>query len=313
MPSTTAALAVIGAPTSAGAYAPGQEDAPRALRDAGLLERLEEAGLAVVDRGDVPRWRWRPDRERPLAQNVEAVVAGARAVAQRVTEARRAGEVALVLGGDCTVGVGAVAGAVAAGDDVAVVYLDLHPDLNTPDSVRDGALDWMGVAHLLDEDGAVAELAGLGPRRPLLEPARVVLCGHDPAHETEREREALARLGIGGPRVEHVAEDPSGAARRVLALAAGAAPSRIVHFDVDLVDFVDQPLSENLGRNDGVSLDAAMGAFEVLVTGPELVGITVTELNPHHGAEDGSTVALFAGRLAEALGRARGRPPTGRG
>ena len=44
-----------------------------------------------------------------------------------------------------------------------LVYLDRHADLNVPASTIDGALDWMGVAHLLDVDGAVDELAGLAP------------------------------------------------------------------------------------------------------------------------------------------------------
>ena len=53
-------VSVLGAPSSAGAYAPGQEDAPAALRDAGLVERLCRASLQVHDAGDLPRFRWRP-------------------------------------------------------------------------------------------------------------------------------------------------------------------------------------------------------------------------------------------------------------
>ena len=83
--------------------------------------------------------------------NADAVVSGVRAVATRVEAALRAGELALVLGGDCTVGVGTVAGAVAAGAEPRLVYLDLHADLNTPSSVPDGALDWTGLAHLLSD------------------------------------------------------------------------------------------------------------------------------------------------------------------
>ena len=51
-------IGVIGAPSSAGAYAPGQERAPQALRDAGLLRRIEERGATVRDRGDTPHQRW---------------------------------------------------------------------------------------------------------------------------------------------------------------------------------------------------------------------------------------------------------------
>src|ERR1039458_9624216 len=39
-------VTLVEAPTSAGAYAPGQEDGPRALLEAGLVERLEAAGVA---------------------------------------------------------------------------------------------------------------------------------------------------------------------------------------------------------------------------------------------------------------------------
>ncbi len=60
-------FALIGAPTSAGACAPGQERAPRALQRAGLVERLT---VAVVDRGDGPVWRWRPDPANSRAQNL---------------------------------------------------------------------------------------------------------------------------------------------------------------------------------------------------------------------------------------------------
>lgn len=50
-------LGLIGVPSSAGAYAPGQEQAPAALREAGLVERLTSAGIEVVDHGDGAVWR----------------------------------------------------------------------------------------------------------------------------------------------------------------------------------------------------------------------------------------------------------------
>jgi len=49
------------APTTAGAYAPGQEDGPRALLDAGLRERLEAVGVTVHVGGQASPFRWRPD------------------------------------------------------------------------------------------------------------------------------------------------------------------------------------------------------------------------------------------------------------
>ena len=59
----TRLIGVIGVPTSAGAFAPGQEQAPQALRAAGLIEELLRGGAEVRDHGDRQLWRWRPDRD----------------------------------------------------------------------------------------------------------------------------------------------------------------------------------------------------------------------------------------------------------
>src|SRR5215813_6789861 len=56
---------LIGAPTSAGAFAPGPEQAPAALRAAGLTDTLRLAGADIEDYGDVPGCRWAPDRDQP--------------------------------------------------------------------------------------------------------------------------------------------------------------------------------------------------------------------------------------------------------
>ena len=45
-------LSLLGVPTSAGSYAAGQDQAPRALRAAGLVPALTAAGLVVEDAGD---------------------------------------------------------------------------------------------------------------------------------------------------------------------------------------------------------------------------------------------------------------------
>ena len=89
-------VGVIGVPTSAGAFAPGQEQAPQALREGGLLTSLRELGVEVHDHGDRPSWRWRPDRGNPRAQNVKAVVEIVRDTAERATRAG-SGELTLVL------------------------------------------------------------------------------------------------------------------------------------------------------------------------------------------------------------------------
>ncbi len=76
----------------------------------------------------------------------------------------------------------------------------------------------------------------------------------------------------------------------------------LLHFDVDTVDFTDLPLSENTGRNEGLSFDAAMRARAVLLGSERLAAVTITEFNADHGEQDGSTAEALADGLARALG-----------
>jgi arginase len=287
-------LSVIGTPSSAGAYAPGQEQAPAALRAVGLVSLLGD----VDDRGDSEVWRWRPDTAEPYAQNLDAVVTAARSTADRVRMAATEGRRVLVLGGDCTVGVGTVAGL---GAGTGLLYFDMHADLNVPSSVPDGALDWMGMAHMLGQPGARPQLSTVSGDAPLLLPHQVLLFGYRPDQCTPHERDTIARLSLDGIEQAEVAIDPEGTAREALARLAGRCERIAIHFDVDVIDFTDAPLSEHPGRNVGLPFDAAMRALEVLLENDRVAALTITEINPDHGAEDGSTLRRFAERLGQAL------------
>lgn len=53
------------------------------------------------------------------------------------------------------------------------------------------------------------------------------------------------------------------------------------------------PLSENGGRNGGLTFDQAIRALRILFQWQSTSAITITELNPDHGSEDGSTIIAF--------------------
>jgi arginase len=294
-------LGAIGVPTSAGAFAPGQERAPRALRDAGLLDALRAAEVAVQDYGDREIWRWRPDRENRRAQNAAEVVEIVQDTARRVRHAIAQDEVTLVIGGDCTVGIGTVAGHVASGERVGLVYFDSHADLNVPESVHEGALDWMGLAHMLGEPGAVTALSSAGPRTPLLEDDQVLLFGWGPGQATPFERDVIERRAVEVVAVDEVAADPEHAATRARQSIEGRCDRVLVHFDVDVIDFTDVPLSENWGRNEGLSYEHTMRALTALLASPRLAGLTITELNPDHTERGAGSIEAFTAAVANSL------------
>ena len=297
-------LGLIGVPTSAGAFAPGQEQAPRALRDAGLVESLRQAGVQVRDHQDREAWRWRPDRDNRRAQNLSKVVEIVADTAQRVAEAVSAGEATVVLGGDCTVGIGTVAGHLTSGERLGLVYFDTHADLNVPSSVREGALDWMGLAHMLGEEGAAPELVNVGTRTPLLEADQVVLFAWGNEQATPFERSVIDRRNIGVISVDQVSAGPEQAALRARELLEDRCERLLVHFDVDVIDFTDVPLSENSGRNEGLAYDHALTALQTLLASPRLAGVTITELNPDHTEQGARSIERFVAAISGSLSSA---------
>jgi arginase len=291
-------LNIIGAATSAGAYSPGQERAPAAFRRHRLEEALASRGRTVRDHGDVASFRWRPDLSRPQAMNLEAVCHTCDKVASHVAAAIAAGEDVLVLGGDCTVELGTVAGANAAGARVGLVYMDFDADLNTP-GTSDGALDWTGVAHLLDIPGSEPSLAGLGPTRPMLAPRQLLYFAVE--NITSPEAAAIGEHAIEViSRAEAISDIEAAAARA--AEWAARFDCLLIHFDVDVLSFVDFPIAENVRRCDGLKLEQAGLVLKRLAALPQWRGLTITEVDPDHAPDEAAAFARLNGVLAEALG-----------
>ncbi len=264
-------------------FAPGQEKAPRALRDAGIFDALMSAGVDVEDYGDLPPRRWAPDHMNTRAQNVAAVVDDVIGVRDRIGQIIGASQRHLVLGGNCAIEIGVVAGYLAAGfERLGVVYADLHTDLNTPQTTEQGALDWMVTAHLLDIPGVVDALASVGPRRPLLQPGDLAYWGVNLKEVTAGERASVDRLGLRVVDTADAIADPAGSMSSLLDGWAEDYDAVLVHFDIDLINFLELPLSEEITRVGGMPLAAAAEGVRTALRIGNAAGLTVTEANPDH-------------------------------
>ena len=96
-------VSIVGVPSSAGSYAAGQDQAPAALRSAGLIGALGAVGLEAHDEGDLPLQVWRPDRLSPRAQNVDQVSECVGNLIARLVPLLSGDQTLLVLGGNCTI------------------------------------------------------------------------------------------------------------------------------------------------------------------------------------------------------------------
>jgi arginase len=287
---------VIGVPDSAGAYCVGVEEAPRALRDAGLIEALVATGAEVVDHGDLTRRVWARDPASPLLQNlgaeVEAVAELAAAAAPLLGDGRRL----LVLGGSCLVALGVVRAMSVALGRARLVDVDRHPDLNTPASTRDGSLSWMGMAHALALTGTAVELTG---GSAVLSPGDLVYLGVDLEGATAWELSTVAELGIPAITQQALCDGPADAATAALA-RLGSGPFA-VHLDVDVLDFLDAPLAEDVnGRNSGPTMAQLQAAMVVLGGDPGFRALSIGQLDPAHARADATAIPRLVA-LAQAL------------
>jgi arginase family enzyme len=280
-----ARLAVIDAPVDSSGAGRGEERAPAALRAAGLVERLRARDGGEAD----ARIRTtRRDPDTGVVGAVEVRRASTR-IASHVRAVLEAGELPLVVGGDCTLLLG-VWQALPRGS--GLWFVDGHADF------FDGESSPTGEAA----DMELAILTGHGPSglldgdRPPLEPGAVVLLGHRPAHLHPDVARENARLD---PAI-HAATAPEireHGARRIGTEAAerlSKCPAWL-HLDLDVLDegvlpAVSYPQALGLGWEELVAL------ARPLVAAPDLLGVSVADFNPDRDAD-----GRHAARVVEAL------------
>ncbi|EEH39780.2 arginase [Paracoccidioides lutzii Pb01] len=150
-------VGVVAVGFSGGQSKPGVDDGPTALIETGLLEQLQEdLGYTVNydnkvhNYGDIvpvsdPDFR---GMKRPLS--VSAVT---EKLSQQVYEHARDGKFVLTLGGDHSIAIGTVSGTAKAmrerlGREIALIWVDAHADINTPETSGSGNIHGMPVAFL---------------------------------------------------------------------------------------------------------------------------------------------------------------------
>ena len=192
---------------------------------------------------------------------------------------------AITIGGDCGVEVGAIGHVLD--QDVAVVWIDAHPDLNTPESSGSHAFHGMVLRTLL----------GDGP--PTLVPAtalpvsRLVLVGTRAVDADEQEFIETSGVAVVTP------EEFSPEALIAAVEATGAA-SVYVHIDLDVLD---------PGEFDGIGYPEPFGlaagdlaaAVKALLARFPLAGAGITEFapaSPEAAVDDLPTILRLIGALS---------------
>lgn len=290
---------LIGAPTDVGHTDCGAAQGPAALREAGLLRRL--AGTALVaDMGDVtgPAYDGTtgPDGSRNLAQTA----AWCAAVRDRVARVLVTGGTPLLLGGDHAMALGSVAASAAyaarLGRPLHLLWVDAHPDFNTPETSPSGNTHGLPAASICGL--GAPELLAVGAFTPLVPPGRLTQIGVrdiDPGEAENLARAGVQPLGMGMVRQHGITPLLADLLQRV------KAENGLLHVSFDL-DVLDPAIAPGVSSPVPDGLDAASARVALALLGDSglVTALDLVELAPRHD-RDGQTLDLSIGLLTDFL------------
>ena len=142
---------IIGVPLDLGAENLGVSMGADTLRYQQLIPKLESAGLSITDKGNVAcKERDEVLVGNPRLRHLDEIVRVSKETAKLTEAAVRRGNKAIVLGGDHSICLGAVAGAsTALTGNIGLIYFDAHGDMNTDKTTMTGNIHGMHLASLM--------------------------------------------------------------------------------------------------------------------------------------------------------------------
>ncbi len=291
-------VAVLDAPSNLGlrpptaTSVPGCAKAPGALRDHGLVPRLSarDAGCLTPPRYDPGEWR-----PADGVMHATAIAGYARRLADRITALLDAAEFPVVLGGDCSILLGAALAmrrrSSALGGPIGLVFVDGHSDFRYP-----GNSTYVGAAA--GEDLALVtgrgqpELTSIDGLRPYFRDVDVVLLGirtHD-EYRLDLQAAGIAYRAVPQLRAEGAARTAQWA-RTQLSECVGF----WVHVDVDVLDPAVMPAVDAPDPG-GIAYAELELLLSGLVATSKCLGLEVTVFDPDYDPE-----GVYASEIVDTL------------
>lgn len=259
-------------------HVPGTWRGPKALSQAGLVEMLAPVRIVDLDR---PAYSTELEPGTRL-RNGHAIRSFNLELAAAVADALGRRQWPLVIGGDCSVLLGALAAARRSGP-VALVHVDGHSDFRHPGNYDVNAApgsaagmdlaiatgrgeplltDWPGVAGSLVADGAVVQI---GERE-----------SHDPDFAwPDINSTAITRIDVFAARELGAAT----VLNRTRATLTRAACPYWLHLDVDVLDQTVMPAVDSPG-SPGIDLDDLVAILSPLAADRRCAGMDMTIYDP---------------------------------
>ncbi len=274
-------VSILGAPLDLGAGRRGVDMGPSALRLAGLNGRLSSLGYQVEDLGNltVAQQESTPSGAEN-AKYLPQIAKTCANLASMVESVVSAGKFPLVLGGDHSIAVGTVSGVGHAfrqrGENIGLLWIDAHADMNTPDSSPSGNVHGMPLACCLGR--GPKELTRIFDYAPKVEGRNVVLIGIRDVDV--RERQSVRESGVTAFTMRDIDERGlRNVMEQAIALANDSTAGFHLSLDMDVVDPDEAPGVGTPVRG-GMTYREAHLAMETICDSNRMTSMELVEVNP---------------------------------
>src|SRR5260221_12320140 len=274
-------IRILGVPLDLGQSRRGVDMGPSAVRVAGLEARLEALGHVVEDGGNVavaiPEQKKEGD---PKAKYLKEITATCTKHADMVLKTLEATKFPFVLGGDHSVAAGTVAGVAEfyrrQNQKIGLIWIDAHPDLNTPETSPSGNVHGMALAAILGL--GPSELGSIYNFSPKVQPENTVVIGVRDIDT--REKENIHQVGV---KVYTMRDIDERGMRTVIEEALRVVGRGTAGYHVSLdMDWIDPEDAPGVGTpvRGGASYREAHLAMEIIADDGRMTSLGIVEVNP---------------------------------
>ena len=280
---------------------PGVDAAPTALIQAGILDQLkDDLGYTLHHDDKVHAYSEIIPEADPDFRNMKkplAVSAVTQKLSQQVYDRAIGGRFVLTLGGDHSIAIGTISGTAKAirerlGRDIAVIWVDAHADINTPELSESGNIHGMPVAFLTGlATSDRKDIFGWLQKEHLISPSKLVYIG---LRDVDRaEKQILREHAIKAFSMHDI--DRHGIGRVVEMALAHIGTDTPIHlsFDVDALDPQWAPSTGTPVRG-GLTLREGDFIAECVHETGQLIALDLVEVNPSL-EEKGASETIRAG------------------
>lgn len=251
------------------------------MRIAGLNDAIRRLGHTVAGDVDidVPAMETRATQS-DSARFLDEILTVCEALAAETRKALANGDTPLIIGGDHSLAMGSVSGVAAhyreRGEDIGLLWIDAHADMNTPESSPSGNVHGMPLAHLLGEGNS--RLNNIEGCHPAIKPENTVLIG---VRDIDgRERDIVRKSGLTVFTMRDIDElGMTEVCRQAVDILTSGTAGFHVSFDVDGCDPSVMPGSGTLVPG-GIDYREAHQLLENCADTGKMTSMDVVELNP---------------------------------